>query len=509
VALLDYTPSAHDFVDVCAGTGGFLIAAAAAARQAGGSHKKILGTEIDPKIASLAQRALAQLDSGSIRVVRQDSLRPLGTWGDPASALIRRDGHLRLASNPPFGMKITVKDDGALAEFELAKAWSKRGGSWEPGTRTVPRPPDILFVERNLQLAAPGEGRAALVMPYQVLSGPRLGFVREWLLRHARVLAVVDLPEHTFQPWTGTKTSLLVFERRAVPLERWDERDEGPIFMAVAQHIGHDRRGNPVLDDEGGIVTDLPQVAAAWRAFREGLSPAREHDDAFEICSSAIGAHNDLRLNAAYHHPRATRLRHAAATDSDAFGVVRLGDVVEDIWCPGRFKRCFTDDAITGIPFLGGANISQFNVTTSKYLRPNDPRIGELTVEPGLILVTRSGSTGIVSRVPAAWGGWAISDHVIRIRADEERLSGDYIEAFLRSSYGKELLAAGVFGSVIDEITPEYIADLRIPVPKDRTLLERIIVGQRTANDAREAIASGFDASRAALDEALGGHLAS
>lgn len=508
VALLDYKPSDHDFVDICAGTGGFLIAAAAAARRAGGRKKKIVGTEIDPKIASLAQRALAQIGSGSIRVALQDSLRPLGSWGDSASALIRQGGHQRLASNPPFGMKITVKDGAALAEFQLAKAWSKLGGSWEPGSRTVPRPPDILFIERNLQLAAPGKGRVALVMPYQVLSGPRLGFVREWLLRHARVLAVVDLPEHTFQPWTGTKTSLLVFERRTVPLERWDERDEGSIFMASAQHIGHDRRGNPVLDDEGEILTDLLQVASAWGAFREGRSLETEHPDAFAISASEIGAHNDLRLNAAYHHPRATRLRHAVATDSDAFSVVRLGDVVEDIWCPGRFKRRFTDDAVTGIPFLGGANISQFNVTTSKYLRPDDPRIAELTVDPGLILVTRSGSTGIVSRVPSAWGGWAISDHVIRIRANDECLSGDYIEAFLRSSYGKELLAAGVFGSVIDEITPEYIGDLQIPVPKSAALLDRVIAGQRTANDAREAIASGLDASRAALDEALGGHLA-
>jgi type I restriction enzyme M protein len=509
VALLDYSPSEHDFVDVCAGTGGFLIAAAAVARRTHGAHKTIVGTEVDPKIASLAQRALTQLDSGTIRVARQDSLRPLATWGDLASSSISQGSHLRLASNPPFGLKITVKDAAALAEFELAKTWSKRAGSWEPGTRTVPRPPDILFIERNLELAAPGKGQVALVMPYQVLSGPRLGFVREWLLRHARVLAVVDLPEHTFQPWTGTKTSLLVFERRAVPLERWDERDEGPIFMAVTKHIGHDRRGNPVFDDQGEILTDLPQVAAAWRAFRDGLAPTREHPDAFEISSARIGDGNDLRLNAAYHHPRATRLRHAAATVSDAFSVVRLGDVVDAIWCPGRFKRRFTDDAITGIPFLGGANISQFSVTTNKYLRPDDPRIAELTVEPGLILVTRSGSTGIVSRVPAAWGGWAISDHVIRIRANDERLSGDYIEAFLRSSYGQELLAAGVFGSVIDEITPEYIADLLIPVPKPGALLERIISGQRAANDAREAITSGLDDSSSALDEALGGHLRS
>jgi type I restriction enzyme M protein len=506
VALLDYAPGTHDFVDVCAGTGGFLIAAAATARQSSGPHQPISGTEIDPKIAGLAQRALAQLDSGTIRVARQDALRPFGSWDGEAAALLEAGQHLRLASNPPFGMKITVKDATVLGQFDLAGSWTKRSGTWEMGERVVPRPPDILFIERNLQLAVPGEGRVALVMPYQILSGPRLGFVREWLLRHARVLAVVDLPEHTFQPWTGTKTSLLVFERRKTALPSWDVRDEGSIFMAVAEHIGHDRRGNPILDNDGEVLTDLPAIASAWRAFREGREAEAEHPDAFAISSACITRSNDLRLNAAYHHPRATRLRRVTRHASKEIEVVRLGDVVARIWCPGRFKRSYTDDQAQGVPFLGGANISQFSVTTSKYLHPDDPRLSELVVEPGLILVTRSGSTGIVSRVPAAWSGWAISDHVIRIEPIPERLSGDYLEAFLRSSYGKELLAAGVFGSVIDEITPEYIGEMMVPVPKDSGVFERIVKGQREANAAREIVASGLKDSRAALDEAFRRH---
>jgi type I restriction enzyme M protein len=506
VALLDYSPSSHDFVDVCAGTGGFLIAAAAVARQDGGRHKAISGTEIDPKVAGLAQRALAQLNSGTIRVARQDALRPFESWDHDAGSLLRPDRHLRLASNPPFGMKITVKDEVVLPQFDLASSWAKRSGSWEMGDRVVPRPPDILFIERNLQLAVPGEGRVGLVMPYQILSGPRLGFVREWLLRHARVIAVVDLPEHTFQPWTGTKTSLLVFERRRSPLPSWDARDEGHIFMAVADSIGHDRRGNPILDDDGEVVTDLPAIASAWRAFGQGREPETEHPHAFAISSSCVTRSNDLRLNAAYHHPRATRLRRDTRHGSKEFDVVQLRDVVARIWCPGRFKRRYTDDHHAGVPFLGGTNISQFSITTSKYLHRDDPRLPELLVEPGVILVTRSGSTGIVSRLPVAWSGWAISDHVIRIEPIDERLSGDYIEAFLRSSYGKELLAAGVFGSVIDEITPEYIGEIMVPIPKDAPLFERVVAGQREANAAREIVASGLDGSRTTLDEAFRRH---
>jgi type I restriction enzyme M protein len=509
VELLDYAPARHDFVDICSGTGGFLIAAAAAARHAKGEHAPILGTEIDPKIAALAQAALSELNTGSIRVFKADSLGNSASWNG-ASEFIGDGRHRRLASNPPFGIKILVTDPDVLASYELARAWRKSDGRWEMTERVVPRPPDILFMERNLQLARPGEGRAALVTPYQTLSGPKLGFVREWLLRNARILAVVDLPEHTFQPWTGTKTSLLVFERRAQPLNRWDaaRSQDGRIFAACTRHIGHDRRGKPVEDGEGRIVTDLPAVGRAWRSFRRGKDPAANHPDAFAIDPAAISSESDLRLNAAFHHPRATGLRTRVlrARPSDV-RVVRLGDVVEDIWCPGRFKRRYTDDAEGGTLFLGGSNICQFYVTNRKYMDPADPRLDQLAVREGWILVTRSGSTGIVSRVSRAWAEMAISDHVIRIAPAPEKLDPDYLEAFLRSPWGQQLMSAGIFGSVIDEITPEFLADLPIPVPTDREALAAVAKPQAAANRARDKVELGIGSALRAVDEVLGRHL--
>lgn len=506
VELLDYDPSRHDFVDICAGTGGFLIAAALHANHLGvhpaaGIH----GAEIDPKIARLAQGALNPLDGGGIRVHEQDSLQPLAEWSTPPPVAL--GGHSRLASNPPFGVKITVKSPEVLSQFDLARVWHKDSDGWEMGTRIVPRPPDLLFLERNLQLARPGEGRVALVLPYQILSGPKLGFVREWLLRHARILAVIDLPEHTFQPWTGTKTGLVVFERREVPLPRWVAQPDDEIFMATPQRIGHDRRGNPVLTAGGDIDTDLPDIAAAWRAYSSGKSPAAVSPNAFIVSAADVSRARDLRLNAAFYHPSASGLRGKLAKSSSAIEVVRLGDVVARVWCPGRFKRSYTVDGQVGVPFIGGAGISQFFQTSGKYLHPNDPKLPELRVEPGWILLTRSGSTGIVSRVPKAWDGWAVSEHVIRITPNSRTLSGDYLEAFLRSPYGQELLAAGIFGSVIDEITPQYVEDLPIPVPRDPVVKTSIARAQAVANKGREAAASGIQRSLTALDEALGRHL--
>ena len=87
-------------------------------------------------------------------------------------------------------------------------------------------------------------------------------------------------------------------------------------------------------------------------------------------------------------------------------------------------------------------------------------------------------------------------------------MSADYLEAFLRSPLGRHLLKAGVFGGVIDEITPEYIADLMVPVPKDPSVLNAVVEAQARANEGRQQAASGIDNSLSLLDEYFGRELA-
>jgi hypothetical protein len=170
-----------------------------------------------------------------------DVFKPEGTRG------IALGTHLCAATNPPFGTKITIKDPGLLRGFELARLSGGRALGQVLASRQVsPRAPDILFLEQNIRLLKPGKGRLAFVTPYQIMSGPQTLFVREWLLRHAEILAVIDLPAETFQPHTGTKTCLLVVRRRIKPLKVVDVSEDRSIFMAIPRWIGHDRRGNLV-----------------------------------------------------------------------------------------------------------------------------------------------------------------------------------------------------------------------------------------------------------------------
>lgn len=56
-------------------------------------------------------------------------------------------------------------------------------------------------------------GRAAIVLPQGKFNNSSLAFIREWILKKARLLAVVGLHPNTFKPHTGTKTSVLFVQK--------------------------------------------------------------------------------------------------------------------------------------------------------------------------------------------------------------------------------------------------------------------------------------------------------
>jgi predicted RNA methylase len=505
--LLQIEPASKEIVDICAGTGGFLLAAARRIRQRGGTTPRLIGLEVDDELVRAGVRSLAG-SSVIARIERADSLRHQSEWSTAAGSLVRENSHSLLASNPPFGAKIKIVDKEILSRFDLARKWSKRrDGTWTIAASVKPTPPDILFVERNVQLAKPG-GRIALVLPYQIISGPQLEYVREWLFRKTRVIAVVDCPAETFQPWTGTKTSLVLLEKRARPLESSQESENQAIFMSVGKKIGHDRRGKPVLTPEGDLDTDFPSIGAAFSKFLSGSTSFEDtHAHSFVITMKDALSHAELRLNAVSYTQES-----AEAADQVRMLAARrgwrestIGREVESVFFPGRFRRAYVDaNHPNAVPFLGGSQLLSIEPTDGKFIDKTDANFQTCLVERGWILVTRSGSTGIVSSVPEHWHGYAMSEHVIRMIPRPGGLPGGYIEAFLASDLGQTLISAGVFGSVIDEITPAHLEAIPIPVPVSKSakkLVMNIDTAARVSRDRRAEAARAIQMARDLLQK--------
>lgn len=111
-----------------------------------------------------------------------------------------------ILANPPFAGE--MKDRKMLVHYELAKPALKRAGD----DKAPKEERDVLFIERILKMLRPG-GRAAIVLPQGKFNNSSLAFIREWILKKARLLAVVGLHPNTFKPHTGTKTSVLFVQK--------------------------------------------------------------------------------------------------------------------------------------------------------------------------------------------------------------------------------------------------------------------------------------------------------
>ena len=111
-----------------------------------------------------------------------------------------------VVANPPFAGE--MKDRTMLLHYELASRALKRAGD----NKAPKEERDVLFIERILQMLKPG-GRAAIVLPQGKFNNSSLAFIREWILKKARLLAVVGLHPNTFKPHTSTKTSVLFLQK--------------------------------------------------------------------------------------------------------------------------------------------------------------------------------------------------------------------------------------------------------------------------------------------------------
>jgi type I restriction enzyme M protein len=120
-----------------------------------------------------------------------------------------------------------------------------------------------------------------IVLPDSILSSPGLGYIRQWLIEKTQIIASVDLHEDTFQPRNGTFTSVLFLRRKTEEDIRKQERTrkmaDYPIFMAMVDRVGHDKRGNPLFkrDKQGNeiLATDVEVIELGQTA--DGTRTAR------------------------------------------------------------------------------------------------------------------------------------------------------------------------------------------------------------------------------------------
>jgi len=111
-------------------------------------------------------------------------------------------------SNPPFSVNL---DDETKKNLNKEFAFGGKKNS------------ENLFIERWYQLLKPN-GRLGVVLPESVFDTTENKYIRLFIYKYFKVKAVVSLPQLTFEPFTGTKTSLLFAQKKTKKeIEEWNK----------------------------------------------------------------------------------------------------------------------------------------------------------------------------------------------------------------------------------------------------------------------------------------------
>jgi len=278
-------PTSNDYIiDTAAGSCGFLLHTMqyvwnneltkekygdrAEAERKDYAEKRLFGIDFDPRSVKIGKAMMLIAGDGKTNVMYANSLDS-EIWSEDARAKFRpflrtfKDSEENrrnqekmtdfnfdiLLTNPPFAGEIKGV---LLNKYDLGFKWDKDFQKTSKHQNKVSR--DILFIERNLNFLKPG-GRMAIVLPQGVLNNTQMEYVRRFIMKKARLLAVVGLHGNTFKPHTGTKTSVLF-------LQKWKEDEkvpeDYPIFMAVSKRGGKDSSGEYVYkkDKDGNVMYD-------------------------------------------------------------------------------------------------------------------------------------------------------------------------------------------------------------------------------------------------------------
>ncbi|QLH21837.1 N-6 DNA methylase [Streptomyces sp. Rer75] len=234
--------------------------------------------KIDASYVELNQQLDIQNEHGRLHRAARDCIRGVDAetraartskmnmimHGDGHSGIYHHDGLLDtrdvyegsfqvVLSNPPFGATVTrdqlvgsTAQTSALSDPAAIRTYTKKlGDLWLTSQRRMEeaekhkrpiielfdigrepisgpldsakvrssRSTETLFVERCIRLLEPG-GRMGIVLPDGILNNPSMSWLREYVEDHAKIMAVVSVPQEVFASSKATVKTSLLFLRR-------------------------------------------------------------------------------------------------------------------------------------------------------------------------------------------------------------------------------------------------------------------------------------------------------
>lgn len=453
-------PQKHErILDPACGTAGFLISAWKYILDQNKEHKpgdkltpdernklasNIRGYDISPDMVRLSLVNLYLHGFTDPHVDEYDTLTSEDKWNEHADVIL---------ANPPF-----MSPKGGIKPHKRFSIQATRS--------------EVLFVDYIHEHLSPN-GRAGIIVPEGVIfqSGTAYKALRKLLVQNSLV-AVVSLPAGVFQPYSGVKTSILIFDKRLA------RQADKVLFVKVNNDgfaLGAQRR--PIEQD------DLPNAEEALLSFFDAPSN-------FEDTTVAQAIHKDLIAESGEWGLSGERYL-AKIHKNSAFPLVKLGEVCNLLGggTPSKTNEAYWNDG--SIKWISSKHVSESGSVSGYEL------ITQLAVQETATRIAPKNSVILITRVSVGKFAWSDDDYAINqdltalVPKDPLKLNPRYLLAI--APHLAQIVEKNAQGIGVRGVTKSFLAELEIPIPptevQDRIVRE-IEAQKQKIEDLRKEIAN-------------------
>jgi restriction endonuclease S subunit len=302
----------------------------------------------------------------------------------------------------------------------------------------------------------------------------------------------IDEVEHLFIASTGfsiirkiTKNNInnkFLFHilRQSLSLKQMEQRSSGGNYPAITQEeLKNILIPNPLLEIQDKIVAKMDDAYAAKK--QKELEAQRLLDSIDDYLLGELGIElPEPEENTIKNRIFIRNLREVSGDRFDSYYYKNIFELLKQSVLNGKYPinrlRDLSSDIQNGVEIRNYSNrgFRYLRVTDlGKYdINNNSPRYVDVTEIPSRIilnerclLVSRSGSLGLISRVEPEIQNAILSSHIFKVELDINIIVPEYAEAFLRSKVGQLEIFRENNGGVIPEINQIALGKILIPFP--------------------------------------------
>lgn len=469
-------------LDPACGTAGFLISAYKYVLRHNSSEGKsngdlltpdrrkqlsqnIYGYDISPDMVRLSLVNMYLHRIAEPRITEYDTLTSDTKWNEYFDVIL---------ANPPF-----MSPKGGIKPHTRFSIQSKRS--------------EALFVDYIVEHLTK-TGRGAVIVPEGVIFKSDSAFVklRKMLINDDYLYGIISLPQGVFNPYSGVKTSILLFDKVIAKLT------DKILFAKVENDgfsLGAQRR--PV---EG---SQLESIASAIKDFRTKIHRREEcvNDTIVSLIEKIkITEHPEYNLNSEQYLSQ--------SSNKSQYDIVELCAICEMQRGVVYNKEDEVED--NGHEILRANNISLNNQLDLSDIKMISKEIQISSTQQlhkdDILLCVASGSAVHIGKVAYIvddtqyyFGGFMAA-----IRCNENRILPKYLFYLLADTRFKEYLNATIAGANIKNINKKILGNFKIPLPSSKAEQQAVVAELEAIEEENNKLKQQIENNKAAITARIG-----